>query len=162
MIGGHEHDGVDIATVFADYHRDAYDQGPWGLTVIAQPIGQVITRTVKAEDGMVAWTAISELARTGFDYTVIGRTLIIGAEEVPAAPIVTLTDEHFTQPLQPVSDGTYRATDFVVSGGDQISGRSTLPEDSDTRLRYGLITGRSQERKILDEGSAARVLAPPS
>jgi hypothetical protein len=156
VIGEHIHEQVDVATVFADYHRDAYLQEAWGMEVIAQPIGQLITRTIKAEDGMVANAAILELARTGFDFVAVGRTLLVGAEEVPAYPIVTLRDEHFTEPLQPVDDGIYRATDYVVSGGSGISGRSTLPETSDARRRYGLITGRSQERKILDEGSAAR------
>lgn len=156
VLGEHDHTDVEIATVFADYHRDAYLQGEWGLEVVVQPVGQLVTRIVKAEDGMVAWTALSELARTGIDYTTVGRTLLIGGEEVPSRSVVTLSDENFSSSLEPVDDGTYRATDFVVSGGEQISGRSTLQEDSDTRRRYGLITGRSQERKILDEGSAAR------
>lgn len=156
VLGEHHHEAVDLATIFADYHRDAYNQDPWGVDVVAQPVGLTGTRDVLATDGMVAWSAISELTRTGLDYTVVGRTMIVGGEEVPAAPITTLRDDHFTEPLTVVDDGVVRATDYVVSGGDQITGRAALPETSDVRRRYGLITGRSQERNILDELSAGR------
>jgi hypothetical protein len=150
------HEATDLATIFADYHRDVYQQDPWGMDVIARPVGRTGDRKVLATDGMVAWSALSELARTGLDFTVVGRTLLIGGEEVPVAPITTLQDEHFTEPLNVVDDGVLRATDFVVSGGDQITGRASLPETSDAYRRYGLVTGRSQERNIVDELSAGQ------
>ncbi len=150
------HEATDLATIFGDYHRNVYNQGPWGMDVIAGPIGVTGDRQVLASDGMIAWTGMSELARTGLDFTVYGTTLLVGGEEVPVAPLTTLTDEHFTEPLNVVDDGSARATDYVVSGGDRITGRSTLPESSDRFRRYGLLTGRSQERQILDEFSAGR------
>jgi hypothetical protein len=156
VLGAHNHVAVDLATIFADYNRDAYNQEPWGMDFIPTPVGITGDREVLAPDGLVAFDALDELARTGIDYTMVGRTLLIGGEEVPIAPLVTLRDEHFTEPLRPVSNGLLRATDSVISGGVGVAGRASLPANHPHRRRYGLITNRAQERKILDAGSAQR------
>lgn len=148
------HEQIDLATIFGDYHRNVYNQEPWGMTVVAKPVGKLGDRNVLASDGMVGWSGLSELARTGLDFTVYGTTLLIGGEEVPTSPLVTLSDRHFMGPISVVADGVLRSTDYVVSGGNQIAGRASLPSTNPSRQRYGLITGRAQERNINDQGSA--------
>lgn len=162
VIGGHTHDNVPLSTIFADYHRDAYAQDPFDLTVVAQDANINGSRLVLDSDGMVAERALSELSRTALDWTCVGTQLLIGGQEVPTRAVPTLTDEHFTAPLEVVEDGTLRSTDFVMTGGNNIndtttnapvSGRATLPESDPRRRRYGLITGRSQDSKIIDQES---------
>lgn len=162
VIGAHTHDNVPLSTIFADYQRDAYAQDPFDLTVIVQDVNISGSRLVLVSDGMVAERALSELSRTAIDWTCVGTQLLIGGQEVPTRAVPTLTDEHFTEPLEVVEDGTLRATDFVMTGGNNIndtttnlpvSGRATLPATDPRRRRYGLITGRSQDSKIIDQES---------
>lgn len=162
VIGGYRHDNVPLSDIFGDYHRDAYAQDPFDLTVVVQDVNLTGTRLVLESDGMVAERALSELSRTAIDWTCVGSQLLIGGQEVPVRAVPTLTDRHFTSPLDVVEDGTLRATDFVMTGGNDInntadntpvSGRATLPESDPRRRRYGLITGRSQDSKIIDQES---------
>lgn len=162
VLNAHVHENVPLSTIFADYHRDAYAQDPFDLTVIVQDVNTTGSRLILVSDGMVAERALSELSRTAIDWTCVGTQLLIGGQEVPTRAVPTLTDEHFTKYLKVIEDGTLRATDFVMTGGNDIndtttnepvSGRATLPETDPRRIRYGLITGRSQDSKIIDQES---------
>lgn len=111
----------------------------------AAPSGVIGERRYEANSALVG-DAFQELARTGIDYTAIGRRILIGPE-VPLARLPGLTDEHFAGELEIHVDGTAAATAATVVG------KGSVAEAGGAQL-CGLLEVLQQEDDILDATSA--------
>lgn len=153
----HNYTQVDLAVIFADYVYDAMiPENSAGLHVATSLCGVKGDRQVYAAQHLVAYDQLSELARTGIDWTVIDRYMLAGGLVLVNDPIATLVDEHFAVNPASAKDGTNASTYWGVSGGgstelgDVVYGAAG-GIDSD----YGLIERLVREDSILDSGSAA-------
>lgn len=97
-------------------------------------------------NGSYVYDELAELARTGVDFTTIGRRLII-AGEVPIARLPGLVDEHFAGELQVVKDGRLSATAAVVVGKNVTGTAGGVGT-------CGLLETLATEQEILDQASA--------
>ena len=122
-------------------------------SVSASPTGVKGDRTYKASDYGYVGDAIDELSKTGVDWTAYGRTILVGGEEVPAQPFVTLTDEFWTAPPQVVARGNEQATRVIVKGTN-VQGLAS--SSSEFREFYGLLVRVFDESDIKDSASAQR------
>lgn len=144
--------GQDLSDIFVALHDVAMSPDPIdNFTVSATPTGITGDRVYKASDYKYVGDAIDELSKTGVDWTAYGRTILVGGEEVPAQPYVTLTDDFWTAPPQVVARGNEQATRVVVKGkgvqGVAVSG----PEYVNF---YGVLTRVFDENDIQDYPSA--------
>lgn len=109
--------GVDLSTIFSGLHDAAMAPDPIpNFTVSPTPTGITGTRTYVASEYKYVADTIGELSKTGVDWTAYGRTILVGGEEVPAQPYLTLTDEFWTEPPKVVARGNEQATTVVVKG----------------------------------------------
>lgn len=139
------HTGVDLSTVFNAYVRDAMavDNSP-RLEVQATPCGVVGDRRVLAAQYQIAWNLIDELCSTGVDFTVIGRTVLVGGFEIEVEPIGTLLDSHIAARSGLEVAGEPMTTDSVVLGdgygeaGATIVGHWPDQQDLDLIAEYGV------------------------
>lgn len=153
---------ADLAQIFKRVADDAMaaDNSP-GVSVLATDCGVVGDRVyVAAEYGRAA-DALRELARTGVDWTFVGRQMLVGGEEVPTSPVATLIDSH-VQAGSAQWAGLTVVNDVVTVGGataatattaavDAPVGRATRPPSIAQR---GLLQQRFDEPNILDLASA--------
>lgn len=137
-------DLVDIAVALVAHGLDPDDPGIADF-LLAVPSGVVGERQYVANSAYVG-DALAELARTGIDYTTIGRRLII-AGEIPIATLPTLGDDHFAGEIRVIKDGRAAASDATVVGKGVI-GRASTPG------ACGLLEVLVNEEEILDQPSA--------
>lgn len=156
-----EHDrnfvGEDLADIFYRYVIDALTRDPTpNISVTTTPTGVTGDRSIVAGTFRRADDELRELARTGVDFTALGRTILVGGREVDTPPIGPLLVEHFADD-GPTStlDGLDAASEAVVVGaagatpGNPIMGRAG---GIDTRM--GLVQDVSSESSIKDNASA--------
>lgn len=154
---------VDLGTIFATLHEDAMhaDTSP-NLTVSPHVTGIVGTRTVLAAARRRAADELRELARTGVDYTVIGRNVIIGGQEVPVARLPVLTDAAMDLGFDGgglTEAGLFTGTEVTVVGSvaqDQNNPNAEVPVATvgGVSAELGLIQREFSEGSIEDAGSA--------
>lgn len=149
----------DLAVIFHAIVRDALiPDNSMGLVVSPTLCGVNGDRKILAAQYKLAWPELDELARTGVDWTVVDRTVVIGNFELDLSPIGTLTDGSFINLDGVGEDGADLVTDAITVGdgvgeaGATIVGRYT---GGDT-ARYGVHELVYQESSIRDPGSAAR------
>lgn len=141
---------TDLATIFQNYHDQAMDQDASpNFTIAVTPTNITGSRTVKIPT--VAWTVMSELAQTAVDFTAYGRVVLVGGQEVPAQPHLTLQDSDFEAPLEVGERGDLMANRVIVVGAPGITAEA---EDTDFIRFYGLVERVFYESTILDESSA--------
>ncbi|MBP2703538.1 hypothetical protein JOL79_06960 [Microbispora sp. RL4-1S] len=97
-------------------------------------------------NGSIVYDELAELARTGVDFTALGRRIII-AGEVPVARLPQLADEHFVGDLQVVKDGRQAATAATVVGKGVTATAGGIGP-------CGLLETLANEQEILDDISA--------
>lgn len=140
---------ADAATIFAELAQDAMSTDPRpGLTIAASYTGVPATRTVLASDLTRAADVLDELARTAVDFTVIGRQLRVGGQEIPEVASFMLTDDVLDQP-ELESRGVDAATRVGVKGAGDIVAIAGSPADG-----YGLVEQSYSESDIEDQASA--------
>lgn len=151
--------GVDISDIFAAVHAEAmrYEPVP-GFTVRPTATGIAGTRTILAKDTKYAADVLGELARTGIDWTVYGRNVIVGGETIPVNPIATLTDDDWIGggPILEWAGDVY-ASRVIVRGANNLIAVAEL-EAAD--MPCGLVERVFTEESIEDQASldaAARV-----
>lgn len=85
---------VDLGLVFRQYLLDALsrDTSP-NISVSVGPTGVQGSRSVSATAYRHAADELLEIARNGVDFTVIGRTVVVGGAEVPGPSFGPLTNE---------------------------------------------------------------------
>lgn len=150
---------TDLATIFQDFATDAMsvDNSP-GLVVKTTACGVLGVRSILGTQHQIAGLELRDLAKTGIDWTAVGRTVLAGGSAVPTASIGTFTDAHFTQPPKPNLDGTAQANDWVVRGaGGGVAGDVVYGEASDTSAqeRDGVLEAVDTVSTIQDNTSAA-------
>lgn len=138
---------ADLATILVDLARRATTTG---LEVDARPTGIVGDRTYAALDLRMVADEVEELARTGCDWTVTGRQLWIGGQEIaPGRRLVEpLTADSFRAPPRGRRPGGW-ATEVLVRGS-AVTGRAGGP-DPGTGVRVVVVV---DAQTIEDQGSA--------
>ena len=147
---------TDLGEIFAQYVEDALsrDTSPNITVETVSATGVSGSRQVLASQYRRADDELRELARSGIDWTMVGRTLRVGGEEVPTGELLMLTTDSFDDPeIEP--DGLETATEVTVVGS-----RSDDPDvpivgvyggpDGD----LGLVQIVEQESSIEDDASA--------
>lgn len=143
---------VDLAAILQSLHEEAMDQDPVDNFFVSTTASGVIgTRSYNLSDYKYVSDLIDELSKTGVDWTAYGRTLLIGGEEVPASPYVSLTDEFWSQPPTVNARGNEQATRVIVKGKGVTGVAVASPEYVNY---YGLLTRVFDESTIEDQGSA--------
>lgn len=142
----------DLTRIFVQYAEDALDRDTSpNITIQDVASGVVGTREVLAASFVRAADELRELARDGVDFTMRGRTLRVGGEELTSTePVLFLLREMVENPvIKPRADET--ATEWIVKGGGQtaVYGRAIAAGTS-----LPLIEQVSQEFSILDDSSA--------
>ena len=146
--------GQDLATIFTGVSDAAMAVDPVdNFTVTATPVGIFADRTYVATDYRYAKDALDELAKTGIDWTVFGRTVIVGGETVPAQPYLTLLDDYWTTPPSVKARGNEQAT-YVIVKGKGVTGGAIA--SSDYINAFGVLVRVFDEQSIEDQATATR------
>jgi hypothetical protein len=150
-----EHDfssnqAADLATILVAFVQDAINYNPGiRLSVHATTCGVAGNRRTRAIQHVLVKDAISELARSGVDWTVVGRQMLIGAE-IPANTI-TITEDDWTLAPTVHERGNSLCTIAVVDGTGVVGYAEADPSLLITR---GRIMRKFPEPKIRDQASA--------
>lgn len=144
----------DIATQLAEIIQEAMAIDNIGLAANPQFISVDGVRRIT--DLASALAEIRELGRDGIDFTMLGRKLLLGNEEIPFRELPALNNSHF-EDVSFIKDGSTMATQTIVSGGT-APGQAThyvgrYPDTAQVDPQYGLIQRRFHETSILDEES---------
>lgn len=145
----------DLAEIFAQYALDALeaDTSP-NISLAPGPCGVTGQRFVAATAFRRAADEMRELARSGLDFTAIGRTIRTGGAAIPTPALPTLTSEWVDRPRLRRA-GLSAASEVTVIGASTtvpdvpISGVSGGASDP-----LGLVQLSFQEPSILDTASA--------
>lgn len=155
----------DLSDLFHELFDYGYDKDPSpNIDISTRQCGVRGTRRYDGRQFTRVGDAMREMARTGMDFTVIGRRILAGGKEVflDTDPIL-LHDDAILGVANVTSDGSNLATDVFVFGGSTVgqgdtatssrvftaSGRATRSAE-----RYGLIQRSFTELLIKDGGSA--------
>lgn len=138
---------ADLATIAQAIVRDALAiDDPQVLPYLLVLASGVTGQRQYAPDSAYAGDELRELARTGIDWTALGRRLIIGPETA-LARLPTLLDEHFIGELTVIEDGDAAATAATVIG-------KGVKATSGGEGTCGLLEVLAKEEQILDTASA--------
>lgn len=120
---------IDVA--FADD-----GDGPCALDyVVAQPTGIVLDLLFPAFTDN-AFEQLDQLSDLGLDFTVVGRSIVLGPEDFPVAPIATLKDEHILGDIQLTKNGLLQGNRWFV----HFTGDNNLPAMREAPVQcYGRI-----------------------
>lgn len=153
-----EHDrtftGVDLALVFRQYVLDALDRDTSpNITVELYTSGAIGDRSIVALARRRAADELRELARTGVDFTMIGRRMLVGGEELPLSPLPPLTEAVIDDPRLTVR-GLDAASEVIVVGSTDEN--SDIPHSGVARAvssEIGLVQVTVSESSIKDDDS---------
>lgn len=140
----------DLSTIFENYHNQAMEEDPSpNFTLTTTPSGVTGVRAVTI--ATTAWTVMQELTQTAVDFTAYGRGVLVGGQEVPAQPHLTLQDGDFEAPLEVGERGDIMANRVIIVGSPGITAQA---EDTDFIDFYGLVERVFYEATVLDVTSA--------
>jgi len=151
------HEDVDLATIVAEYLAYAFATDDPGISVETTPTGILGTRTVAATDLKRLDTELAELARTGVDWTVTGRTFWIGGVEVAGRTVVLptrLVDQAFAVPPTVRLSGADMVNEAHVRGNG-VQGAYGGPDPQDGVLLQDVRDEQSIEDQASADASAA-------
>lgn len=147
---------TDLADIFEQYAVDALHRDPSPNIDLSSISPTFIhgDRDVTIMAGRRAADELRELARSGLDFTMIGRTMVAGGTQIPTADLGVLITEHFDDP-ELVPDGLQAETESVVIGTPvgNVGGpvRATSGGVDPDR---GLVQGLANESSIKDANTA--------
>lgn len=146
----------ELSKIFREYVENglARDSSPNIIMAITSETGILASRTVqKAERKRVA-DELRELARTGLDWTMFGRNLLVGGESAGTTVFGPLITDNFIDPTVRIQ-GLQAATEVTVLGAARGSSsrtfQATVGGVSDD---VGLLQLSISEPKIQDVASA--------
>lgn len=155
--------GTDLAVIFRILCEDALHRDPSpNITRSPSLTGIVGDRTIFYDAYLRAADVLRELARSGLDFTMIGRDMLVGGTEVPTADLGTLITQHFDGP-ELTADGLQTETESTVVGASTdsilgpVSATAGAPFFHGVRTvqpRRGLVQNVVTESGIEDETSA--------
>lgn len=160
----HSYDaGTDLGRIFHDLVADglSVDTSPnifHDLTSTGVVLNDVGGRVYKASQHQYVLDALRELARTGIDWTMLNRRLIVGGVEIPQTTIPQLTVNHFADNPEVVRSGLDFGTRFHVSGSGRGEAGDTIHAHNDysaaLEATYGVVERNASESQIRDYTSA--------
>lgn len=141
---------TDLATIANNIIVDALSPDDWNILpyVTVTPAGVTGERKVQASENRTAGEEIRELARTGIDFTTIGRRILIRGEELNLIPIGVLHESHIIGDIQVIEAGLEMASKWYVQG----SALTGIAGGVDSY--FGLVERVARETSILDQNSA--------
>lgn len=146
--------GADISAIWQAIFRSAHDIAPVNLTTSVKPTGIKGDRYYAPEHFRYAGDEMRELARTGLDWTAVGRTVHVGPQEISTPSIATLVDDNFQKAPRIIKSGIDTGTRWVVGGGgggaDGPTYWSEVPGTLQNDPTFGLIERYVNEPSILD------------
>lgn len=152
---------TDLADIFEQYAVDALTRDPSpnvDLTTISAT-GILGDREVEVAAGRRAADEMRELARSGLDFTMIGRAMLAGGTEVPAADLGVLFTDHFDAHQLDV-DGLQTETESVVIGSPANNvGGPIRATSGGIDADRGLVQGVVNESTVKDSTSAQALAA---
>lgn len=147
---------TDLADIFEQYAVDALHRDPSpniDLNTISAT-GVTGDREVQIVAGRRAADEMRELARSGLDFTMIGRAMVAGGTEVPTADLGVLFTDHFDE-HDLTEDGLQTETESVVIGSPLGTTSGPIRAVSGgVDVTRGLVQNVSSESTIKDETSA--------
>lgn len=151
------YDDVDLAYIFGKIGAEALAPDPSpGLTLIVGPCGFVGTRVTRAAERALAADLMRELARSGVDWTVVGRNILIGGADLAAGlGDLVLVDEAVDKArLTKAGDSTVtQQTIRWQTPVTQAPMLVTVPSALGV-ARYGILEALDEEPDIADATSA--------
>lgn len=146
---------VDLMTVAKDLIEDAFaPDDPGHLVQVLGPAKVKGSRSYSKDVGQ-SLDHLLDLAATGIDFTVIGKTIVLLPED-HSSSIGRLDDNDFPEGLIVAEDGTSLGTRWIVSGDDDGTILGTAGGAHDY---YGLLERYIEETSIPDAASAAAAAA---
>lgn len=117
----HIHTGTDITDVWAEYWEDGIEkENGMGLVLETESCDVSVTRAVYAEDKPVLADCLQELTRGGFDWTMLGRLMVVTCPTNDILrQVICLNDSDFITPPVVRIRGNSQATCVWVKGGDE-------------------------------------------
>lgn len=144
----------DLSVIAGQFIRDAMDQDSTpGIIAVPQLCGVEGHRKVFAATYRRAADEIREMARTGLDFTAVGRTIYFGGEEIITDPLMTLTDSSFEVSELDI-DGLSAATEVIVLGENGTTSSAPVTGRAGGVGIPGLLQQMYYEAAILDNSSA--------
>lgn len=153
-----EHDrtyrDVDLGIIFTAHSADALRRDPTPrINVIPTSVGTVGDRVVKATQHLNAGDAMRELCRSGVDFTMAGRTLLLSSARIPGVRLPPLTD-HQVDGLSTLAPAN-TATEVTVLGATRADGTQVFGTAAADAPAEGLLQVVVNEPAVLD-GTSAR------
>lgn len=145
---------TDLAEVFRQYVLDALERDPSpNIDVDMHTSGTTGDRSIEAAAHRRAADELRELARSGVDFTMIGRRMLVGGQELPLPPLPLLTDAMVDDPhlvvrgLDAVSEAT------VIGATDENSRAPHSGTAGGVDADIGLVQTTTTESSIKDDAS---------
>jgi hypothetical protein len=144
---------VDLAEIWRQLAADALAEDPSpAITVVARTAGVTGSRAVVAAERKRAADELREVARSGVDFTAVGRQIRVGPEPSSAEPLL-LPDDAFGAAEAP-EDGLAAATHYRVLAGFTADGTIEGVAELPSFARTGLLEHVESDPSITDERSA--------
>lgn len=146
---------TDLGDIFQIYADDALAaDNSMGIVVATTPVGVIGDRQVAAVSYRRAADELRELARSGIDWTMIGRTMLVGGEQVPTTASLSLVEDDILDPKARIR-GFLTTTEAIVVGGQgHVSETPVVGIAGGVDPVYGLVQRVTSEPAILDDNSA--------
>lgn len=144
---------IDLAYIFGRVAQAADAQDPTGIQIIARACGITGTRVLRAAERALTMDLLRELARSGVDWTVAGKELLIGGPDLAASlGTLVLIDEACSKPqLTKAGDATVTRETVRWQTADQKPMLTSV--DSPDARRF-LLESVDEEPDIADAASA--------
>lgn len=147
---------TDLATIFHRYYVDALTRDPTpNIDMTYSATGILGGRSVVAGSYRRAADEMRELARSGLDFTMVGRSMLVGGLEVPTPAIGPFLVEHFAAPgPRRVLDGVDAGSETVVVGkSSSVTGAPLVGVAGGIDPAMGLLQDVTSETSIEDQTS---------
>lgn len=128
---------LDIVDIAQNVLNVAFAEDDPGVLpyVASSPSGLVTERKFLAYTD-TAYNQLEALADTGLNYTVVGRTVVLGGENLPLSQIATLRDEHILSDVTLTKSGLLQGNRYFVHFDED----GNLPAIADVDKQcYGLL-----------------------
>lgn len=146
---------VDLMTVAETLIEDGFaPDDPGHLVQVLGPAKVKGSRSYSEDVGQT-FDHLLDLAATGIDFTVIGKTIVLLPED-HSSSIGRLDDNDFPEGLIVAEDGTSLGTRWIISGDDD---GTVLGSAGGTDDYYGLLERYVEETSVPDAASAAAAAA---